>query len=97
VLAAAKPGALWVVSEFAVPAGWFGRLVAGPIVAGLYFSFGMLTGLAVRALPDYGGALHGAGFQLLERRERLGGLLVGQLWGTSGAIPRFSDRFEKAD
>jgi len=78
---AAKPGALWVVSEFAVPSGGFGRLIAGPIVAGLYFSFGMLTGLGVRALQDYGRGLRQAGFCLLERRQRLGGLLVAELWG----------------
>lgn len=78
---AARPGALWVVSEFAVPSGWFGRLIAKPLLAGLYFSFGMLTGLAVRVLPDYDGALRQAGFGLLDRRERLGGLLVAELWG----------------
>jgi hypothetical protein len=78
---AAAPGALWVVSEFRVPSGWFGQLIARPIVAALYFSFGVLTGLTVRDLPDYAGALRGKGFRLLERRLRLGGLLVAELWG----------------
>jgi hypothetical protein len=78
---AAAPGALWVVSEFAVPSGWFGLLIARPIVAGLYHSFGLLTGLTVRALPDYAEALRGMGFRLLERRLRLSGLLVAELWG----------------
>jgi hypothetical protein len=75
---------LWVVSEFSVPAGWFGRLVARPIVASLYFSFGLLTGLAVRTLPDHVSALRDAGFTLLERRTRLGGLLVAELWSAGG-------------
>jgi SAM-dependent methyltransferase len=32
----AFPQALWLVSEFAIPAGWFGRLVARPLVWCLY-------------------------------------------------------------
>ena len=81
---AAAPEALWVVSEFAVPSGWFGLLIARPIVAALYLSFGILTGLTVRALPDYAGALQGKGFRLLERRLRLSGLLVAELWALNG-------------
>jgi SAM-dependent methyltransferase len=77
---AAAPGALWVVSEFRVPSGWFGLLIARPIVAALYLSFGILTGLTVRALPDYAPALQETGFRLLERRLRLNGLLVAELW-----------------
>jgi SAM-dependent methyltransferase len=77
---AVSPGALWVVSEFAIPPGWFGRLVARPVVAGLYYSFGVLTGLGVRTLPDYDAAFCRAGFTLKERRSRLGGLLVAELW-----------------
>jgi hypothetical protein len=74
------PGALWVVSEFAIPEGWFGRLVAGPVVQGLYVAFGLLTGLHTRTLPDYASALSGAGFRRIESRARLGGLLVSELW-----------------
>jgi SAM-dependent methyltransferase len=77
------PGAIWVVSEFAVPSGLFGRWVARPVVAGLYLSFGFLTGLTVRSLPDHAAALRGAGFSLIERRTRLGGLLVAELWCAS--------------
>jgi SAM-dependent methyltransferase len=77
---ATSPAALWVVSEFAIPEGWFGRLIARPIIAGLYFSFGLLTGLAVRTLPAHDSALRDAGFTLLERRTRLAGLLVAELW-----------------
>lgn len=77
---AVAPGALWVVSEFAVPAGWYGRLVARPLVAALYFCFWLLTGLAVRRLPEHGAALRDAGFTLVEQKRRLGGLLVAELW-----------------
>jgi SAM-dependent methyltransferase len=83
VRSAVSPSALWVVSEFAIPAGWRGRMVARPLVAGLYFCFGRLTGLTVRTLPDHASALRQGGFALLERRSRLGGLLIAELWSAS--------------
>jgi len=75
--------ALWIVSEFAIPPGWFGSLIARPLVSGLYLAFGWLTGLAVRSLPDHQTALREAGFTLEERRSRLGGLLIAELWASS--------------
>lgn len=78
-----SPSALWVVSEFAVPEGWFGRLVARPLIGLLYRAFGMLTGLRIRSLPDYDAALRDAGFVLKERRTRLRGLLVSEMWSPS--------------
>jgi hypothetical protein len=75
---------LWVVSEFAIPPGWRGSLFAGPLVAALYGAFGLLTGLTVRSLPDHASALRQAGFTLLDRRSRLGGLLIAELWS---AVP----------
>jgi SAM-dependent methyltransferase len=75
-----SPSALWLVSEFAVPPGWFGRLIARPIVFGLYWSFSQLTGLAVRRLPDYASALGASGFALVKHRTWLGGLLRSELW-----------------
>jgi trans-aconitate methyltransferase len=78
--AAAAPGALWVVSEFAEPANWYGRSIARPMVRLLYEAFGMLTGLRVRTLPDYHRALREAAFALEKRRAWLGGLLVSELW-----------------
>ncbi len=54
------PGALWIVSDFAIPANWFGRLVARPVVLILYLAFGWLTGLEVRSLPDHSSALRQA-------------------------------------
>lgn len=74
------PGALWITSEFAVPPGRFGRLIAAPVIAGLYRAFGLLTGLGVRRLPDYRTALVDSGFNLAETRTWLRGLLVSELW-----------------
>lgn len=80
-------GALWVVSEFAVPSGSLGRPLARALIAFLYRAFAVLTGLAVRRLPDYESALRAAGFALQKRRDRLGGLLTSQLWTTVPARP----------
>ncbi|WP_263355738.1 class I SAM-dependent methyltransferase [Acidicapsa ligni] len=75
-----SPGTLWVVSEFSIPKGWFGKLVAMPLVAILYRSFHWLTGLAQQTLPDYRSALARAGWKLEGEQTYLGGLLVSQLW-----------------
>lgn len=73
------PGAVWVVSEFAIPKG-LASLPARIVVSGLYLAFGVLTGLRVRRLPDYASALHSNGLALRERRQWLGGLLVSEIW-----------------
>jgi ubiquinone/menaquinone biosynthesis C-methylase UbiE len=74
------PTAIWIVSEFAIPSNPYGRLIARPLVAALYRAFGLLTGLAVRTLPDHPDALRTTGFTLLHRRTRLAGLLASELW-----------------
>lgn len=77
---ALAPSALWLVSEFAVPAGAFGRLLARPLIALLYWIFARLTGLRVRRLPDHRSALREAGFALLRSETSLHGLLISELW-----------------
>ena len=74
------PGSVWLISEFSIPETSFGRLVAAPLVATLYRTFGLLTGLEVRRLPDHHQALNEAGFRLIERRPLFFGLLVSELW-----------------
>ena len=80
VRGAVSSAARWVVSEFAIPEGWFGRLVARPLVWLLYRAFGLLTGLAVRSLPNHADALRDAGFTLDKRCSWLHGLLVSEIW-----------------
>jgi ubiquinone/menaquinone biosynthesis C-methylase UbiE len=70
----------WVVSEFAIPAGWFGRLVAQPLVTSLYLAFRLLTGLRVGRLPQHRSALSCAGFVLDQDFPSLDGLLVSEMW-----------------
>lgn len=77
---ALAPDAVWMVSEFAVPHGVVGRMLAGSLVALLYRAFGWMTGLGVRRLPEHGLALQQAGFALRRERRALGGLLVSELW-----------------
>ncbi len=77
---AVSPSAMWIVSEFAVPNGWFGRSIAGPLVRLLYRAFGLLTGLKIRSLPDHHGAMRSAGFSLTRRQCWLFGLLVSEMW-----------------
>lgn len=74
------PEAVWIVSEFAVPSNLYGRLIAGPLVTGLYAAFGFLTGLTIRQLPAHRKALRRAGFALAKQQKWLWGLLVSELW-----------------
>jgi SAM-dependent methyltransferase len=77
---ALAPDTLWLVSEFSIPPTLFGRLIAAPLVAALYFAFRLLTGLRVQSLPDHATALRNAGWKLQCEKLSLGGLLVSQLW-----------------
>jgi SAM-dependent methyltransferase len=75
-------GARWVVSDFAVPEGWAGRLTGRVVIGFLYRAFGVLTGLRIRRLPDHAAAMRSAGFVLEQRREMLFGLLFSEVWRT---------------
>ena len=85
IAASAAPGAFWVVSDFAVPRTRFGAWIARPLVSLLYLAFHGLTGLRIRALPDYAQALADAGWSLQCEHLWLNGLLVSQLWQRPGA------------
>ena len=75
-----KPGAQWIVSEFAVPENLYGRLFAQPLISALYLAFGVLTGLKIRRLPRHRDALNRTGFVLIQERKWLRGLLVSEVW-----------------
>lgn len=80
ILAHASPSAQWVISEFAIPEANFLRPFAQTLVAFLYQSFGLLTGLEVRALPDYQTTLRSRGLIMVQESKFLAGLLQSQLW-----------------
>jgi cyclopropane fatty-acyl-phospholipid synthase-like methyltransferase len=77
---AAARGAVWVVSDFAIPHKLVARQVGGVIVRGLYLAFGLLTGLSTRRLPDHARVFHEAGWRLEDRRTLLLGLLISERW-----------------
>ena len=80
VLPHIRPGAQWVISEFAIPRNAFAAYLAGGLIGLLYRAFGLLTGLPVRALPDYEAALDRRGFVRTQDRRYLAGLLCSQVW-----------------
>lgn len=80
VLPHAQPGAHWVLSEFAVPGNPLTALFARGIIASLYRGFGLLTGLRVRALPDYADSMLRRGLVLSDHRCFLAGLLRSEVW-----------------
>jgi SAM-dependent methyltransferase len=73
-------GALWAISDFAIPPTGPASVFARLVVEFLYRAFHLLTGLRVRRLPQYSALFRDAGFSLLDRRSRLGGLLLSELW-----------------
>jgi SAM-dependent methyltransferase len=73
------PGAVWIVSDFAIPRG-VAALPARAIVSSLYAAFRLLTGLQVSKIPRHDEALKQAGFSLADRHEWLGGMLFSELW-----------------
>jgi hypothetical protein len=80
VLPHALPGAQWVISEFAIPRNALAAWLAGGVIGLLYRVFGVLTGLRVRALPDYATVLRRRGLTLSQDRRYLAGLLCSQVW-----------------
>jgi hypothetical protein len=75
-----RPGTQWVISEFAIPRNRFAAYFARGIIGLLYRAFGLITGLPVRALPDYAALLLRRGFVPSHDRRYLAGLLCSQLW-----------------
>jgi SAM-dependent methyltransferase len=74
-----RAGALWLVSEFAIPRGW-AEMPSRALITGLYGAFALLTGLRTRSLPDYAGLLRQAGFARRCERSWLHGLLRSEIW-----------------
>jgi ubiquinone/menaquinone biosynthesis C-methylase UbiE len=74
------PGAIWLVSEFAVPKSQPAAVASKLVIATLYRAFQTLTGLNAHTLPDYSTQFRKCGFSLREQAPFLGGLLVAELW-----------------
>jgi SAM-dependent methyltransferase len=78
--AALDPGAIWLISEFQVPAGGIGRLHARLWLAAMYAFFGAATGLQTRKLPPYRPLLERCGLAEIQHREHRFGLIRSQVW-----------------
>ncbi len=75
-----SPGALWLVSDFALPRNPLLQPVARLYIRSLYAAFRLLTGLRVRHLPDPQSALARAGLRCIAHKSFLFGLLYTELW-----------------
>jgi SAM-dependent methyltransferase len=75
-----RPGTLWLLSDFRIPARGPLRPFARAYIRLLYAAFRILTGLRVTALPDPAAALTTAGFRLKAAHQTLGGILYTELW-----------------
>lgn len=74
------PGALWVVSEFQVPATGTSRYLARAVIAGLYRAFGLLTGLRTRRLPRYALLFRQEQFVCQDTRTWAAAMLTSEVW-----------------
>ena len=87
VAARLETSAVWVVSEFAIPHGRL-HTPAQVLVRALYVAFGLLTGLRVRALPNYTAALRASGLRRDAVVPHLFGILRSEFWVLSpGSSP----------
>lgn len=78
--------ALWLVSEFRIPAGRLKGKLAAFLIRSLYFAFRLLTGLQITRLPDYACALQQCGFRRKRYKLGAGGLLISELWQRDASI-----------
>lgn len=76
---ALAPGAIWLISDFRIPAGPM-RLPARVYIRSLYLAFRLLTGLKTTCLPNYVTPLAEHGFTCTARHHSLAGMLTTELW-----------------
>jgi SAM-dependent methyltransferase len=75
------PGALWLISDFRIPAGPM-RLPAALLIRSLYLAFRLLTGLRTTRLPDHATPLKQSRLTRISNQHRLAGFLTTELWQT---------------
>lgn len=76
---ALAPGALWLISDFRIPAGPL-RLPAKAFVRSLYLAFRIITGLRTTHLPDHAIPLTKAGLTREAHHHSFAGILTTELW-----------------
>ncbi len=73
------PGALWLISDFRIPAGPI-QLPTKILIRSLYLAFRILTGLRTTHLPDHVTPLTQAGLIRIAYNHSLAGILTAELW-----------------
>ena len=74
-----QPGALWLLSDFRIPAG-LARLPARLLVRALYIAFRILTNLRTTPSPTTTTPLQQSGLTCIAYHHRLSGILTTELW-----------------
>ena len=77
---AMAPGALWLVSEFAIPERGWRRRHAKLWISTMYKFFGVVSGLRVCTLPPIEKLLQEAGLRRLALEEERWGLIRSEVW-----------------
>jgi ubiquinone/menaquinone biosynthesis C-methylase UbiE len=78
--ASMSPGAVWLVSEFAIPPHGWRHWHAKLWLWMMYSFFRVTTGLETRALPPYERLLDEAGMQRTASEQERAGMIVSQIW-----------------
>jgi SAM-dependent methyltransferase len=81
------PGALWIISEFDVPASGWKRLNARMWLRIMYAFFRITTNLRNQRLPSWRRLLREAGFAPRTQISYKGGFIVSELWQRTGNGP----------
>ncbi len=74
-----QPGALWLVSDFRIPAN-LAKLPAKLLIRALYLGFRLLANLRTTHLPDHATPLRQSGLTRIAVNHRLVGILTTELW-----------------
>lgn len=77
---ALAPEGVWIVGEFAIPAGGWRRLHARVWIWTMYRFFGITTGLRARRLPAIERLMREAGMMRAQQESERAGLMVSEIW-----------------
>lgn len=77
---ALAPEGVWIVGEFAIPAGGWRRLHAHIWIWTMYRFFGITTGLRAQRLPAIERLMREAGMMRVEQQSERAGLMVSEVW-----------------
>ncbi len=77
---AASSDSLWLITEFAVPSGFWRKVHATLWIRSMYAFFAIATGLEAKRVPDYAPYLLCSGYRLTASNEARWGLISSELW-----------------